>query len=149
MRPIILKLLKQEAVTQGEWQDLFYSVHLVCLWDEKGPPKLRDTLKIDIMDFIQQAQQVSASKLSSNAPRLVFHVYHYSQRVLAHQEEQALLKAYITEWRKFFTQCNYLPTPFRQLETALAGKTNTQKRNQADESIVRKVRLSLQISFPP
>jgi len=57
MRPIILKLLKQEPVTQGEWQDLFYSVH-VCLWDDKGPPKLRDALREDIMDFIQQAQQV-------------------------------------------------------------------------------------------
>jgi len=57
MRPIILKLLKQEPVTQVEWQDLFYSVH-VCLWDDKGPPKLRDALKEDIMDFIKQAQQV-------------------------------------------------------------------------------------------
>ncbi|XP_054000484.1 cullin-5 isoform X1 [Hylaeus anthracinus] len=120
MRPIILKLLKQETVTQAEWQDLFYSVHLVCLWDEKGPPKLRDALKEDIMDFIKQAQQ----------------------RVLAHQEEQALLKAYITEWRKFFTQCIYLPTPFRQLETYLAGKTTSsvQKRNQPDD-IVRKLML--------
>lgn len=64
------------------------------------------------------------------------------QRVLAHQEDQALLKAYIAEWRKFFTQCNYLPTPFRQLETYLAGKTSTsvaQKRTQPDD-IVRKVR---------
>jgi len=57
MRPIILKLLKQEPVTQGEWQDLFYSVH-VCLWDDKGPPKLRDALQEDIMDFIKQAQLV-------------------------------------------------------------------------------------------
>lgn len=38
-------------------------------------------------------------------------------RVLAQREEQALLKAYIIEWRKFFTQSNYLPLPFRQLET--------------------------------
>lgn len=58
MRPIILKLLNQEPVTQREWQDLFYSVHLVCLWDERGPAKLRDALKEDIMDFIKQAQQV-------------------------------------------------------------------------------------------
>jgi cullin-5 len=29
------------------------------------------------------------------------------------------LKAYIAEWRKFFTQCSYLPMPFGQLETAL------------------------------
>nr|CAD7256069.1 unnamed protein product [Timema shepardi] len=103
MRPIILKLLQQEPVTQTEWQELFYSVHLVCLWDEKGPPKVKEALKDDIMDFIKQAQQ----------------------RVLSHQEDQALLKAYIAEWRKFFTQCNYLPTPFRQLETSLAGKTST------------------------
>lgn len=57
MRPIILKLLKQEPVTQGEWHDLFYSVQ-VCLWDEKGPAKLCDALKEDIMDFVKQAQQV-------------------------------------------------------------------------------------------
>lgn len=59
MRPIILKLLQQEPVTQNEWQDLFYSVHLVCLWDEKGPPKVKDALRDDIMDFIQRAQAVS------------------------------------------------------------------------------------------
>lgn len=120
MRPIILKLLKQEPVTQGEWHDLFYSVQ-VCLWDEKGPAKLCDALKEDIMDFIKQAQQ----------------------RVLAHQEEQALLKAYIAEWRKFFTQCNYVPSPFRQLETSLSGKlgSNIPKKNHCDESIVRKLML--------
>ncbi|XP_058789635.1 cullin-5 [Phymastichus coffea] len=120
MRPIILKLLKQEPVTQTDWQDLFYSVHLVCL-DEKGPPKLREALKEDIMFYIKQAQK----------------------RVMAHQEEQALLKAYIAEWRKFFTQCNYLPTPFRQLEASLRGKASSslQKKNQPDESIVRKLML--------
>lgn len=63
------------------------------------------------------------------------------KRVLSHQEDQALLKAYIAEWRKFFTQCNYLPTPFRQLESSLAGKTTTvAKKPPNDESIVRKVR---------
>lgn len=62
---------------------------------------------------------------------------------MAHQEEQALLKAYIAEWRKFFTQCNYLPTPFRQLEASLRGKTSSsiQKKNQPEESIVRKLML--------
>ena len=54
-------------------------------------------LREDILDFIKQAQE----------------------RVLSHQEEQALLKAYIAEWRKFFTQCSYLPMPFGQLESAL------------------------------
>lgn len=134
MRPIVLKLLQQEAVSQAEWQDLFYAVHLVCLWDEKGPIKIRDALQYDIVVFIKEAQA----------------------RVLAQREEQALLKAYITEWRKFFTQCNYLPTPFRQLESSLQGKpsssssssssnaavqSSTNKKNQHDESIVRKLML--------
>lgn len=62
---------------------------------------------------------------------------------MAHQEDQALLKAYITEWRKFFTQCNYLPTPFRQLENSLSGKPSTgnKKLNVDKDSVVRKVRL--------
>ena len=63
----------------------------------QGPPKVYGALREDILEFIKQAQE----------------------RVLSHQEEQALLKAYIAEWRKFFTQCSYLPMPFGQLETAL------------------------------
>lgn len=63
------------------------------------------------------------------------------QRVLDQHEDQALLKAYISEWRKFFQQCNYLPLPFNQLESALAGKTTTSvsKKVHNDDSIVRKV----------
>jgi len=121
MRPTILKLLRQEAVSRAEWHDLFWLVHSVCLWDDKGPPKVYGALREDILEFIKQAQE----------------------RVLSHQEEQALLKAYIAEWRKFFTQCSYLPMPFGQLETALQGKTtaNVSKKAQADESVVRKLML--------
>lgn len=128
MRPIVLKLLKQEAVTQAEWQDLFGAVHLVCLWDEKGPYKLRDALQQDIVMYIAQAH---------NRVQL---------------EEQALLKGYIAEWGKFFTQCNYLPTPFRQLESSLYNMTkgsssnssNSQKKNNNnnnEDSLVRKLML--------
>ncbi len=39
--------------------------------------------------------------------------------MLAHSEDQALLKAYILEWRKFFDQCSYLPKPFSQVEVSL------------------------------
>lgn len=59
MRAIVLKLLQQEPVTQNEWQDLFYNVHSVCLWDEKGAVKVRDALTDDIMEFIKKAQVVS------------------------------------------------------------------------------------------
>lgn len=121
MRPTILKLLRQDSVTRSEWHDLFWLVHSVCLWDDKGPPKVYSALREDILEFIKQAQE----------------------RVLSHQEEQALLKAYIAEWRKFFAQCSYLPMPFGQLETALQGKTTTavQKNKQSEESVVRKLML--------
>lgn len=130
MRPIVLKLLKQEPVTQTEWQDLFGAVHSVCLWDERGPYKLRDELQHDIMMYIKQAQA----------------------RVLAQREDQALLKAYIAEWGKFFTQCNYLPTPFRQLENSInniskvtsTNSSNSQKKNNnnnIEDSLVRKLML--------
>ena len=69
----------------------------------QGPPKVYGALREDILEFIKQAQE----------------------RVLSHQEEQALLKAYIAEWRKFFTQCSYLPMPFGQLETALQVNTGS------------------------
>lgn len=63
---------------------------------------------------------------------------------MTHQEDQALLKAYITEWRKFFTQCNYLPTPFRTLESNLVGKQSISKKSNADkDSVVRKVNMFL------
>ncbi|KAG0418583.1 hypothetical protein HPB47_004733 [Ixodes persulcatus] len=58
-------------------------------------------------------------------------------RVLEHQEDQALLNAYIREWRKFFVQCSYLPMPFGQLETVLAGKSP----KKAEEGLVRKLML--------
>ena len=40
MRPTILKLLRQEAVSRAEWHDLFWLVHSVCLWDDKVSPRL-------------------------------------------------------------------------------------------------------------
>uniref|UniRef100_A0A8C8MJL0 Cullin-5 n=1 Tax=Oncorhynchus tshawytscha TaxID=74940 RepID=A0A8C8MJL0_ONCTS len=119
MRPIVLKLLRQESVTKQQWFDLFSDVHAVCLWDDKGPAKIHQALKADILDFIKQAQV----------------------RVLSHQDDTALLKAYIVEWRKFFTQCDILPKPFCQLEITLMGKQGSNKKSNVEDSIVRKLML--------
>ena len=84
---------------------------------------IKKSLFKDILEFIKQAQE----------------------RVLSHQEDQALLKAYIAEWRKFFSQCSYLPMPFGQLESALQGKMTLSARQtkQNEESVVRKLMLDL------
>lgn len=125
LRCTVLKLLKQEAVSHVEWQDLFYGVHLVCLWDEKGPSKIYDCLINDIVEFIGHAQK----------------------KIQNQRGERELLKSYIVEWRRFFTQSSYLPLPFRQLEITLQGRhipTNNStinKKSYNDESVVRKIML--------
>ncbi|KAL5285463.1 CUL5 family protein [Megaselia abdita] len=132
MGPIVEKLLKQEDVSPKEWQQLFYGVHSVCMWDDKGPSKIFDWLKKDIVTFIKQAQRIVQSQIG----------------------EQALLTTYIVEWRKFFIQSNYLPLPFRQMESSLSGKHNSSnslnsssgthsKKNgtASEDSIVRKTML--------
>ena len=50
-----------------------------------------------------------------------------AQRVMEQEEDSALLKAYIAEWSKYFTQCSFLPMPFQALETA-AGATKFHKK---------------------
>lgn len=117
LRPTVLKLLKQESVSKAEWQDLFYGVHLICLWVEKGGSKIYESLHEDISAYIKNAQV----------------------NIMAQREEQALINAYIMEWRKFFTQSNYLPSPFRQLELSkqqIALTNNNQGPSNSSNSTV-------------
>ncbi|XP_030851113.1 cullin-5 [Strongylocentrotus purpuratus] len=122
MRPTVLKLLRQENVSRNEWHDLFWEVYSVCVWDDKGVDKVNEALKHDIVEFVQQAKQ----------------------RVLHDQDESALLKAYIREWGKYFTQCDYLPKPFKPLETATGKGSGAQQKKanqQNEDSTVRKLML--------
>lgn len=116
LRPTVLKLLRQESVSKAEWQDLFYGVHLICLWVDKGGSKIYESLQEDISAYIKQAQI----------------------NILAQREEQALINAYIVEWRKFFTQSNYLPSPFRQLELSkqITSSNNSQGPGNSSNSTV-------------
>ncbi|KAF2344879.1 Cullin N-terminal, partial [Trinorchestia longiramus] len=56
MRPTVLRLLRQEPVTRAQWHDLFWTVHKVCLWDEKGAARIRTALQDDILSFITGVQ---------------------------------------------------------------------------------------------
>lgn len=94
LRPTVLKLLRQESVSKTEWHDLFYGVHLICLWVDKGGTKIYDCLQEDIKSYIKHAEL----------------------NIMGQRGEHALLNAYIIEGRKFFTQTSFLPSPFRQLE---------------------------------
>ncbi|KFM65638.1 Cullin-5, partial [Stegodyphus mimosarum] len=116
MKPIILKLLYQETITRAEWQDLFWLVHNVCLGKDNSALKLYQSLQEHILDFTPQAQSY----------------------VLSVQQDEALLKAYIVEWRKFSTQCSYLLMPFSHLEAAVAGKFPSFKRNGIRKALLER-----------
>lgn len=76
---------------------------------------------------------------------ILHNLYSHFQRVLKHEDDSTLLRAYISEWSKFFTQCNYLPKPFGTLESNLQGKAGggTSKRPLNDGITVQKVCLWL------
>lgn len=100
MEPVIQCLLKQNPVGKSEWQNLFWCIHTVCLWDEKGAQKIYRYLQEAIHFFVSLA-------------------YERIQRMNNHYD---ILKAYVAEWSVFFAQCDYLPMPFAQLEQVLSGK---------------------------
>lgn len=72
-------------------------------------------------------------------------LFSFFQRVLKHEDNSTLLRSYISEWSKFFTQCSYLPKPFNTLESNLQGKAGggSSKRPQNEQSTVQKVGHSL------
>ncbi|XP_074625067.1 cullin-5-like [Acropora palmata] len=121
LKPTVNKLLKQQAVSTQEWQTLFWDVHKICTWDEKGSQKVHKALKDEVASFIK----------------------HVQERVLKHEDNSTLLRSYISEWSKFFTQCSYLPKPFNTLESNLQGKAGggSIKRPQNEQSTVQKLML--------
>jgi cullin-5 len=127
MKPTTLKLLHQQPVSKMEWQNLFWDVHHVCSWDDSGSKKLFDALQRLILSFISECQQ----------------------RVLGHLDDQALLRAYINEWGKFFAQCQYLPKPYTMLvpqnikqgQSATAGQAGGAQEKPKDGILVEKLML--------
>ena len=49
---------------------------------------------------------------------------------MAHEEESALLNAYIAEWSKYFSQCSFLPMPFQAMDTATSATNKAPKKAQ-------------------
>jgi cullin-5 len=111
IKPIILRLLKQESIQKKEWTNLFTDIHNLCLWDEKSVPKMKQELELDILDFIKTVQE----------------------DILHHENDESLLRAYIQSWSKFFDQTIYLPKPFFIME-ANAGKSADSKSSSPSKN---------------
>ncbi|RNA29773.1 cullin-5 [Brachionus plicatilis] len=122
IQPILIKLLNQEPIKKYEWFNLFSDVHTMCLWDESCVPKLRKELETNIVDFICSIQD----------------------QIKRHEDDQALLRAYIGAWSKFLDQSNYLPHPFSSMEATNAksnSSMNSLSQRKTPESHVRKLML--------
>ncbi|ETN83703.1 cullin family protein [Necator americanus] len=92
---IVLALITQERVTQLEWQDLFLAVYKIHSWVEDGKKKLHCAIDYNVKEYVRMARE----------------------RINCHIErgDQALLRAYIQEWTKFYQQTAILPLPFMLL----------------------------------
>ena len=75
----------------------------MCLWNEACIPRMKQELESNILAFIRTVQE----------------------QILKHQDDEALLRAYINVWTKFLDQSNYLPHPFVSMEHNPTTKTNT------------------------
>uniref|UniRef100_F1KWA6 Cullin-5 n=1 Tax=Ascaris suum TaxID=6253 RepID=F1KWA6_ASCSU len=110
-RSTLVSLLNQQNVSKQQWQDLFATVHRICTWVDGGGEMVRRELEIEVHRYILAAER----------------------RIRRHEEESAILRAYIAEWVKFFVQTEYLPKPFSYiLEQNMA--LNCAGRNRAVKS---------------
>ncbi|UJR28216.1 hypothetical protein I4U23_009466 [Adineta vaga] len=112
MKRVVLKILRQEPTSQVEWQNLFTDVYSVSTWYPTSIPEIFAELTNEITRHIKQAQE----------------------RVLRHDEDSALLKAYIQEWSKFYEQCEYLPKPFVRIETNPTGNASSNSASSSEKT---------------
>lgn len=65
--------------------------------------------------------------------------------VMQHDDDEALLRAYIQAWSKFFDQTNYLPRPFFIMEqnnnSSRNGTSSTNKSQSQPDNYVKKLML--------
>ncbi|KAK6108277.1 Cullin-5 [Brugia pahangi] len=86
----VISLLNQRGVSKVQWQELFAIVYRICTWIEDGGDMVRRELEAEVHRYIVAAER----------------------RIMQHEEENAVLRIYISEWAKFYTQTKYLPKPF-------------------------------------
>lgn len=60
LRPVLERLLRQEAINHKEWHRLFSDVHNLCLWDEQmqNAKRLQEELQNDIKSYIYKSSEV-------------------------------------------------------------------------------------------
>ncbi|MCP9262715.1 Cullin-5 [Dirofilaria immitis] len=117
-RSTVISLLNQRGVSKVQWQELFAIVHRICAWIEGGGDMVRRELEAEVHRYILTAEK----------------------RIMQHEEENAILRVYISEWTKFYTQTEYLPKPFsyisEQKNVVLKSKNSVKEASVMVSSIM-------------
>ncbi|VDN29305.1 unnamed protein product [Gongylonema pulchrum] len=86
----LVSLLNQRSVSKRQWQELFVTVHRICTWVEDGSNLVEEEFQKEVHRYVLGA----------------------SNRIGIHEEDNAILRAYVVEWGKFCAQAEYIPKPF-------------------------------------
>uniref|UniRef100_A0A0N5AXF5 Cullin-5 n=1 Tax=Syphacia muris TaxID=451379 RepID=A0A0N5AXF5_9BILA len=107
-RETVVMLLNQQNVSKLRWQELFSIIHHIATWIENGTELVRDKLDQEIHIYVVGA----------------------SERIQCHHEENAMLRAYIDEWQKFFSQTEHLPKPFSFIYSSHSNHSSLSRPNR-------------------
>lgn len=91
------RLILKNPITNAEWQNLIYEVHLVCSWDARGPEKLLKYMRKELDES---------------------YILHVKCRLSSVQDGYQQLKEYAHYWTDFKQLCDKLPLAFHQLDLA-------------------------------
>ncbi|KAJ6215897.1 hypothetical protein RDWZM_010397 [Blomia tropicalis] len=105
IEPLVKRMFSPEtSLNKEEWQDIFWNVHIMCIWSMGSANQLKLKLVQVFEEYI------------TNEQKLIFQHIH---------NDQSLLKAYMQSWKRFMFYYNYVPLPFAPLEKALAMSQET------------------------
>ncbi|MFH4983136.1 hypothetical protein AB6A40_009845 [Gnathostoma spinigerum] len=113
-RATLIALLNQQNVSKAQWQELFATVHRICAWIEGGGEMVRKQLEIEIHKHVVLAEQ----------------------RIRRHEEESAILRAYIAEWSKYFVLTEFLPKPFSYIVETYSGALSANRINRTPKPAI-------------
>ena len=117
LRPVLERLLRQEAVNHKEWHCLFGDVHNLCLWDEQmqNAKRLQEELQSDIKAYIHKSSEVLVSiqycflipELRKVLTYLVIKLYLFCSKHVKKNsaDDTALLHAYIRHANALYALC--------------------------------------------
>lgn len=97
IEPLVRRMFTEGGISKSEWQDIFWHVHSMCVWDISQGLALQEKLEEIFRAYIDKEKQFIFKERDNENP-------------------VALLRAYVDAWNRFLFYYNYVPLPFGPLE---------------------------------